>query len=323
MPCSGRPRPATKAKKECNFAAEQRLSGITMGMSLPDLLFGRPLASEEDSEQRVGVAAGVPTFGLDALGSAAYGPEAALTIMIPAAAAGIAYILPISLTIVALLAIVFFSYRQTIDAYPNGGGSYTVASENLGRNLGLLAAAALIVDYLLDVGVGISTGVGALVSAVPKLAPHTLGLCLLILAILTLISLRGTREGGFIYMIPTVVFIARLVVVLGWGTARALLAGGHPRALVPPPMPSTHAVTAVTAWLLIRTFASGCTALTGVEAVSNGVTAFKDPSAQTAKRSLAIIVLLLAIFLLGIAHLTRIYGIMATEPFIFFYKWIM
>ncbi len=283
-------------------------------MSALDLLLGRPLASEEDAEQRVGVIAGVPTFGLDALGSAAYGPEAALTILIPAAAAGIAYVLPVSLTIVALLAIVFFSYRQTIDAYPNGGGSYTVASENLGRNLGLLAAAALIVDYLLDVGVGISTGVGALVSGVPRLAPHTLGICLLILAILTLISLRGARESGIVYMAPTVLFIVCLLLVLGWGTLHALLAGGHPHPVVAPPAPSTHAVAAVGAWLLIRAFASGCTALTGVEAVSNGVTAFKDPSSQTAKRSLSIIVLLLALFLVGIAHLTRVYGIMATDP---------
>ena len=283
-------------------------------MSVLDLLLGRPLASEEDAEQRVGVAAGVPVFGLDALGSAAYGPEAALTILIPAAAAGIAYVLPISLTIVALLAIVFFSYRQTIDAYPNGGGSYTVASENLGRNLGLLAAAALIVDYLLDVCVGISTGVGALVSGAPRLAPHTLALCLAILVILTLISLRGARESGFIYMAPTVLFIICLLVVLGWGTVHAMLAGGHPRAVVAPPAPSTHAVAAVGAWLLIRAFASGCTALTGVEAVSNGVTAFKDPSTTTAKRSLSVIVLLLALFLVGIAHLTRVYGIMATDP---------
>ena len=283
-------------------------------MSLLDVLFGRPLASEEDSEQRVGVAAGVPTFGLDALGSAAYGPEAALTILIPAAAAGIAYVLPISLTIVALLAIVFFSYRQTIDAYPNGGGSYTVASENLGRNLGLLAAAALIVDYLLDVGVGISTGVGALVSAVPRLAPHTLALCLTILVILTIISLRGARESGLVYMAPTVLFIVCLLGVLGWGTVHAIFSGGHPHPVVAPPPPSTHAVAAVGAWLLIRAFASGCTALTGVEAVSNGVMAFKDPSTQTARRSLSIIVFLLAVFLLGIAHLTRVYGIMATDP---------
>ena len=128
-----------------------------------------PLRQKKIRSSASAWAAAVPTFGLDALGSAAYGPEAALTILIPAAAAGIAYVMPISLVIIALLTVVYFSYRQTIDAYPNGGGSYTVASENLGRGLGLLAAAALMLDYLLGVGVGISTGVGALVSAVPKL----------------------------------------------------------------------------------------------------------------------------------------------------------
>ncbi len=283
-------------------------------MAILSWLLGKPLASGEDAEERVGVVAGVSNFGLDALGSAAYGPEAALTVLIPAAAAGIAYVLPISLTIVALLLIVFFSYRQTIDAYPNGGGSYTVASENLGSHLGLLAAAALMLDYLLDVGVGISTGVGALVSAVPRLAPHTLGLCLAILALLTLISLRGVRDSGLVYTGPTYLFIVCLLGVLGWGTFKTIAHGGHPAPVVAPPHPSGHAVAAVGAWLLIRAFASGCTALTGVEAVSNGVRAFKDPNTQTARRTLTVIVILLAVFLAGIAHLTRAYGIMATDP---------
>ncbi len=283
-------------------------------MPLLDILLGRPLKSEEDAQQKLNVAAGVPIFGLDALGSAAYGPEAALTILIPAAAAGLAYLLPISLTIIALLLIVFFSYRQTIDAYPGGGGSYTVASENLGQGAGLLAAAALMIDYLLDVGVGISTGVGALVSAVPRLVPHTLGLCLAILLILTLVNLRGVRESGILFMAPTYLFVLCLLGVLGWGEIQNLLAKGHPHPVVAPPHPSAHAIAAVGAWLLIRAFASGCTALTGVEAVSNGVTAFKDPSAQTARRTLTVIVVLLAVFLAGIAHLTRSYGIMATQP---------
>ena len=283
-------------------------------MSLLDALLGRPLASEEDSEQRVGVAAGVPTFGLDALGSAAYGPEAALTILIPAAAAGIAYVMPISLVIIALLAVVYFSYRQTIDAYPKGGGSYTVAGENLGRGLGLLAAAALMLDYLLDVGVGISTGVGALVSGVPSLVPHTLGICLLILFILTLINLRGVRESGILFMAPTYIFVACLLGVLGWGIVKVLLSHGHPSPVVTPPHPNTHAIAAVGAWLLIRAFASGCTALTGVEAVSNGVMAFKDPNTRTARHTLTLIVILLGVFLVGIAYLTRVYGIMATDP---------
>lgn len=283
-------------------------------MSVLNLLLGKPLRSEEDSEQRVGVWSGVPTFGLDALGSAAYGPEAALTILIPAAAAGVRYLGPISLIIVGLLLVVFFSYRQTIAAYPHGGGSYTVASQNLGERVGLLAAAALMLDYLLDVAVGISTGVGALVSALPRLGPHTLGICLGILLLLTLVSLRGVRENGLIYMLPTYWFVVCLLTVLAWGTARTWLGGGHPTPVVAPPHPSEHAVAATGAWLLIRAFASGCMALTGVEAVSNGVTAFKDPNTVTARRTLAVIVGLLAIFLIGIAHLTRVYGIVATEP---------
>ncbi len=283
-------------------------------MSFLDVLLGRPLASEEDATQRVGVADGVPAFGLDALGSAAYGPEAALTILIPAGAAAIAYVLPVSLLIIALLAIVFFSYRQTIEAYPNGGGSYTVASENLGRGMGLLAASALIVDYLLDVCVGISTGVGALISGVPRLAPHTLGICLVILVLLAVVNLRGVRESGGLFMLPTYLFCACLLGVLGWGLLKEFTSGGHPVPVVALPHPSGKAVASVGAWLLLRAFASGCTALTGVEAVSNGVTAFKEPNTQTARRTLAVIVVLLAVFLAGIAHLTKVYGIMATDP---------
>ena len=160
-------------------------------MGLTDLLLGRPLATEEEKAERIGPAKGLPIFGLDALSSAAYGPEAALTLLIPLGMAGVAYIVPISVSIIILLAIVYFSYRQTIAAYPGGGGSYTVASENLGTWPGLLAAAALMIDYVLDVAVGISAGVGALVSAVPRLQPHTLALCLGILVVLTVINLRG------------------------------------------------------------------------------------------------------------------------------------
>ena len=142
-------------------------------------------------------------FGLDALSSAAYGPEAALTLLIPLGGPGLQYVVPISFAIIALLVIVYISYRQTISAYPGGGGSYTVARENLGQNFGLLAAAALIVDYILVVAVGISAGVGALVSAAPSLQPHTLVICLGILAAITLINLRGMRETGTAFMFPT------------------------------------------------------------------------------------------------------------------------
>src|SRR6202035_2124096 len=146
-------------------------------MKISDLLFGRPLAASDERAEQRGLAAVIPIFGLDALSSAAYGPEAALTLLIPLGAAGVARIVPISASIIILLAIVYVSYRQTIMAYPQGGGSYTVANENLGVWPGLLAAAALMVDYVLTVAVGISAGVGALVSAVPALQVHRLTIC--------------------------------------------------------------------------------------------------------------------------------------------------
>src|SRR5579863_1332531 len=150
-------------------------------MPFADILFGRPLASRDERAEKIGPAAGIPIFGLDALSSAAYGPEAALTLLIPLGVAGLTYILPITFSILALLTILYFSYRQTIAAYPNGGGSYTVARENIGEGAGLLAAAALMIDYVLTAAVGISAGVGALLSAVQGLEPHRLGLCLGIL----------------------------------------------------------------------------------------------------------------------------------------------
>src|SRR5580704_9936682 len=168
---------------------------------IQDLLFGRPLATSEERAEHIGPIAGIPIFGLDALSSAAYGPEAALTLLIPLGLLGVRYIVPVSAAIVALLIIVFFSYRQTIDAYPQGGGSYTVASQNLGEGAGLLAAAALMIDYILTAAVGISAGVGALVSAAPSMEKYTLPLCLVILLIITIINLRGVRETGAVFLL--------------------------------------------------------------------------------------------------------------------------
>ncbi len=278
-----------------------------------NLLFGRPLATSEERAEHIGPIAGIPVFGLDALSSAAYGPEAALTLLIPLSLLGVKYIVPISAAIVALLIIVFFSYRQTIEAYPRGGGSYTVASENLGHGAGLLAASALMIDYILNAAVGISAGVGALISAVPALQPHTLGLCLLVLAILTLVNMRGVHDTGVAFMIPTYFFTGTLLVVIGAGVWQTFAAGGHPHPVTAlPAIPP--ATAAVSAWLLLKVFSSGCTAMTGVEAVSNGVMAFREPTRKNAKTTLTIIIALLAILLLGIAYLCRAYGIAATEP---------
>src|SRR5208283_3027037 len=242
-------------------------------MNLIDLIVGKPLKTSDERGEQIGVSAGIPIFGLDALSSAAYGPEAALTLLIVLGAAGVGYIVPISLSIIVLLAIVYFSYRQTIAAYPGGGGSYTVASQNLGMYPGLLAAAALILDYVLVVAVGISAGVGALVSAVPKLQPYTLVLCLAILALLTIVNLRGVRESGIAFTVPTYLFVVSLLAVLAYGVFKTLAAGGHPVPLeAPAELPEPQ--MAASLWILMRAFASGCTAMTGVEAVSNGVTAF-------------------------------------------------
>jgi amino acid transporter len=282
-------------------------------MDLLDFVLGRALSSDEDKEERVGPLAGISVFGLDALSSAAYGPEAALTVLIPLGFGGLAYSLPITGAVCVILAIVYFSYRQTIAAYANGAGSYTVAKENLGEHAGLLAAIALMIDYTLNVAVGISAGIGALVSALPVLQPYTLGLCLAVLALLTFLNLRGLREAGLAFMPPTYLFIGCLGLTIVIGIVKTLVAGGHPQTVTAlPAAANSHAQ--ITLWLFLKSFAAGCTAMTGVEAVSNGVQAFKEPVVDSARRTLMLIVAILILLLLGVAYLVSSYQITATEP---------
>jgi amino acid transporter len=155
-----------------------------------------------------------------------------LTILIPLGAEGLHLIRPIMAAILVLLAVLYFSYRQTIEAYPSNGGTYTVAKENLGANAGLLAASALMIDYILNVAVGISAGIGALTSAIPQLHPYTLELCLAVLALITVVNLRGTLEAGLVFSIPTYLFVASFGGLLLWGVAKALIAGGSPAPIV-------------------------------------------------------------------------------------------
>ena len=282
-------------------------------MNIIDLIVGKPLKTSDERAEQVGPASGIPIFGLDALSSAAYGPEAALSLLIPLGLLGVHYIVPISLAIVTLLFIVYFSYLQTIAAYPAGGGSYTVARSNLGTLPSLLAAAALLTDYILTAAVGISAGVGALVSAVPSLQPHTVLICVAILVIITILNLRGVHDAGIAFMLPTYLFVGTLLILIVAGVARVILSGGHPVPVtpLPPPAPVTEAVTF---WLLLKVFASGCTALTGVEAVSNGVKAFREPGVKNAQRTLTVIIFILALLLGGISFLVKAYGISATDP---------
>src|SRR5271154_5553331 len=275
-------------------------------MGLINVLFGRPLASSEDEGQRITPTQGIPTFGLDALSSAAYGPEAALTILLSLGLAGVQYIAPLTFAVIGLLVIVFFSYRQTIAAYPMGGGSYTVARENLGSSAGVLAGGALMIDYLLNVAVGISAGIWALVSAVPSLLPHTLAMCLAVLAILTVVNLRGVKEAGSAFVAPTYLFVGTLAVVIVIGLYKVVASGGHPVTVVslaPAETGLAPSLRVVGVWILLKAFSSGCTALTGVEAVSNGVQAFREPVVRSARATLTAIIAILILLLGGVAVL--------------------
>jgi amino acid transporter len=283
---------------------------------LRTLLFGRALRSDEAAVERIGPLSGIPVLGFDALASAAYGPEAALTVLLALGPHASALMQPISLAIILVLIAVYLSYRQTIPAYPHGGGSFTVARENLGEIPGLLAACALMIDYVLNVAVAISAGVGAVVSMIPELLPHTLSLCMGLLLLLTIANLRGVRSVGVLFMLPMYLFIFTLGTTLLVGVIKTWVEAGHPRPVVSPRshfMTATPAVSAST-WLVLRAFASGCTALTGVEAVSNAVPIFRPPTVVLARRTLGLIVAVLAVFVAGIAFLSRSYRITATLP---------
>jgi amino acid transporter len=293
-----------------------------------DVLLGKPLPTQDEDEEKIGALRGIPLLGLDALSSAAYGPEALLTVLLPLGVAGLRYVLPLTLAIVAVLTTVFLSYRQIIPAYPNGGGSYVVAKENLGRGASLLAAAALGLDYTLNVAVGISAGVGAVVSAVPPLLHYTLPLCLGVLLVIIVVNLRGVRQSGTVFALPTYVFIASMLVIIGVGIGRAIAGAGVAHgafsaatgmtgptaATVGSHAPAAGVAAAASAWVLVRAFANGCSAMTGVESVSNAVPSFRAPAPTRARRTLAAIVLLLTVFLVGVAVLCRAYHVIATPP---------
>ncbi len=254
----------------------------------------------------------MPVLGLDALASVAYGPEAALTILVPAGLVGLRFMPLITVSILILLTILYVSYRQTIAAYPNGGGAYVVAKENLGARFGLVAGAALLLDYMLNVAVGISAGVAAVISAVPWLHHYQLALCLFVLVFLTLLNLRGVRESGLVFTFPVFAFVGCVGGALIIGLTRAWLSGGHPAPVEPlPKVP--QATQAISAWLLLRGFASGCTAMTGIEAVSNGVPLFAKPRVINARWTLTVIVIVLGALLLAVAWLCPMYHVSAMD----------
>jgi amino acid transporter len=272
------------------------------GNGLRRLVLGRRLGAHEASKEQITPVEGLPALSLDALTSVAYGPEAILGVLAVAGGSALHLILPITIAIVALLVILVFSYRQVIDAYPSGGGAYAVSRANFGPRASQVAAASLIVDYTLTVAVSIAAGVGQLTSAFPSLSSATVPICLGILALITVLNLRGLSESARAFLVPTMIFIIGLLGIIVVGLV-------HPLAMhVPQPGHSllpTRTLQAVTVLLVLKAFAAGCSALTGVEAIANGVPLFKEPRVKRAKRTEMLLGFILGIMLLGLAVLAR------------------
>jgi amino acid transporter len=280
---------------------------------LKRLLLGRPLRSAEQEHQRLIKLIALAIFSSDAISSTAYATEEILHVLVPVAGmAALGDLIPISVVVVALLAVVVFSYRQTIFAYPNGGGSYVVSRENLGETPALVAAASLLVDYTLTVAVSVSAGVAAITSAVRPLAAHRVELGLLLVVLVTVGNLRGIKEAGQIFAVPTYVYMGILGTLIVWGLWRSFTGQLHP-------LPVNHlqldhftkggaVMTGVTAFALMRAFSSGAVALTGIEAISNAVPAFKRPESKNAATTLAWMAIVLGTFFFGISLLAHRLG---------------
>ena len=276
---------------------ERRTSGA---VSVKRALIGRPRASGEMHDTLLSKKLALPVFASDPLSSVAYATESALVVLVAASASAAHLVLPISAAIAALLAIVVLSYRQTVRAYETSGGAYVVARDNLGRFPSLLAAAALLVDYILTVAVSVAAGILALTSAVPSLETHKVALSLLCVVLLTLANLRGVRESGLLFALPTYAFVAVMYVLVAVGVGKCAT-GACPQAHVTDP--TTVGVGAVTLLVVLRAFASGAAALTGVEAISNGVSAFRPPKSKNAARTLGVMGLIAISLFLGVSYL--------------------
>jgi amino acid transporter len=277
--------------------------------NLKRLFVGTPLPTVQSRHERLGKATALATFASDALSSVAYATEEILLVLILAGTAALSYSLPIGVAIAVLIAIVVSSYRQTILAYPQGGGAYIVSKDNLGVLPGLIAAAALLIDYVLTVAVSVAAGVAAVTSALPQLYPLRVWLCVVAVAVVSVVNLRGIRESGKLFAAPTYLFIISVGVLVTWGVVGAVFD------LLPeaPYQPHPPGLEGVGLFLILRAFASGCAALTGVEAVSDGVPAFKPPEAHNARVVLTWLGIILITLFLGITYLAYDLGIVPRE----------
>jgi amino acid transporter len=282
-------------------------------------LFGRPLASDRLDHERLNKKTALAVLSSDAISSVAYATEQTLLVLAILGTAALSYVVPITAVIVGLLVLVALSYRQTIFAYPNGGGSYTVAKDNLGAKAGLVAAAALLTDYIFTVAVSIASGIEQMWSAYPTLKTHAVLLGVIAVFVLMVMNLRGVRESGIAFSVPTYVFIFLMLGLILTGLARAFVPGLAITEAARPPLAQTAApVGFAFTFLILRAFAEGCVAMTGTEAISNGVGAFKAPSARNASTTLVWMAAILAAFFFGISILARHFQIMpsATETVI-------
>ncbi len=272
-------------------------------------LVGKTLPTSAHAEERLTNAEGLAVLSSDALSSVAYATEEILLVLVAAGSGALIWSLPIAVTIVVLLVLVILSYRQTIRAYPNGGGSYIVARENLGIYPGLVAGGSLMIDYILTVTVSISAGTAALTSAVPALQGFAIELCLIFVFLLMLANLRGVKESGKIFMIPTYAFIACIFVLIGIGLFQQATGAGH----IPQSYPELPVQEGITLFFILRAFSAGCAALTGVEAISDGVLAFKEPEWKNARLTLLYMGVILGIMFIGITYLANIYHTVPEE----------
>jgi amino acid transporter len=283
------------------IAQDQRESRARRRSAWRLWLLGRPLPTADAPHEAIGKAVGLAVFASDALSSTAYATQEILAILALAGTAALGLAFPISLAIVGLLLLVTISYEQTIHAYPGGGGAYIVSRDNLGELPAQAAAAALLMDYVLTVAVSISSGVAQLVSAFPALLEHRVALAVMLVGLVMVVNLRGVRESGSVFAVPSYFFIAMMYLTVGTAFVRYLLGGLPP--LADPPEMHTGPASALTMFLILHAFSSGTTALTGVEALSNGITAFKEPRSRNAGITLIWMACILASLFLGISFL--------------------
>ncbi len=299
-------------KQECGATVIRRPTDESPPSKWLHFFLGRPLATADAPHQTIGKFIGLAVFSSDAMSSVAYAPQELMLILAVAGVGAIAFSLPIALAIVGLLTILTVSYEQTIHAYPNGGGAYIVARDNLGEIQALVAAAALLLDYILTVSVSISSGVAQLVSAMPELYTYRVIIAVLLVLFVMVVNLRGVKESGVIFAIPTYLFLVMMYATVVIGFFR-LVAGGLPVVTDPPPLELLHESQALSVFLILRAFAGGTSALTGVEAISNGITAFKEPRSHNAGITLMWMSAILGTLMLGITYLSVHIGAVPSE----------